>query len=66
MRELLIDLGLAVLGLVVLGMPWWLPLYHRWIDARKVRKVNARRSAFRSVHLPVEDEERRREASRWN
>ena len=54
MRELLIDLGLAVLGLVVLGMPWWLPLYHRWVDARMVRKVNARREAFRSVKFEGE------------
>ena len=54
MRELLIDLGLAVLGLVVLGMPWWLPRYRRWVDARMVRKVNARREAFRSVKFEGE------------
>ncbi len=65
-RDLLIDLGLAVLGLAVLAMPWWVPRYHRWLDARTVRKVNARRAQFHAVHFPAEDEERRREAQRWN
>ena len=54
MRELLIDVLLAVLGLAVLGMPWWVPFYHRWIDERRVRKANERREAFHGVKFEGE------------
>lgn len=66
MRDVLIDVAIGLGLLAVLAMPWWLPVYHRWIDARTVRKVNARRATFHAVHFPAEDEERRHEASRWN
>jgi len=64
MRDVLIDFVIGAGLTVVVLMPWWVPLYHDWIDGRRVRRVMARRAQFHAVKFP--DEERRREAQRWN
>ena len=70
MRGLLIDVAIGFALTAVVLMPWWVPrlllLYHDWVDARRVRKVLERRATFHAVKFPAEDEERRREAQRWN
>jgi hypothetical protein len=72
MRNVLIDIAIGLGLLAVLAMPWWLPRYRRWVDARMVRKVNARRAAMHAVkrdpfpHVHFEANDDHREERRWN
>lgn len=54
MRDVLIDIFIGLAIAATLALPWWLPVYHRWIDSRMVRRINARRAQFRTVRFPDE------------
>lgn len=51
MHEVLVNIFLAVLGLVVISLPYWLPRWSRWLDTRRVRRDHERRGAFPAVEF---------------